>query len=182
MGFYSNSLILCLCVLRNAPFSVRLILDTYRSDQFTIVKSVGEHQPSLSPSPKFFVTQLNLSAAPIELCLDAKHWHPNVSGCSLDASHLMAPNCHQFVYEKDWCIFLLSIVMLAISMALAVRQYYTLHITWWRRFLAFLKATTCCHRASTRSDVTQSDMLTPDFGGIFNRQINKKGLKLTLRP
>jgi len=36
-------------------FSVRLILDTYRSDQFTIVKSVGEHQPSLSPLPKFFV-------------------------------------------------------------------------------------------------------------------------------
>jgi hypothetical protein len=35
-GFYCNSL-------------------TYRSDQFTIVKSVGEHQPSLSPSPKFFV-------------------------------------------------------------------------------------------------------------------------------
>ena len=28
--------------------SVRLILDTYRSDQFMIVKLVGEHQPSLS--------------------------------------------------------------------------------------------------------------------------------------
>jgi len=34
---------------------LRLILDTYRSDQFMIVKSVGEHQPSLSPSPKLFV-------------------------------------------------------------------------------------------------------------------------------
>ena len=26
----------------------------------------------------------------------------------------------------------------------------------------------------TRSDITQSDMLTPDFGGIFHRQINKR--------
>ena len=28
---------------------------THSSDQFTIVKSVGEHKPSLSPSPKIFV-------------------------------------------------------------------------------------------------------------------------------
>jgi len=42
-------------LLFSDSFSVRLILDTYRSDQFTIVKLVGEHQPSLSPSPKFFV-------------------------------------------------------------------------------------------------------------------------------
>jgi len=42
-------------LLFSDSFSVRLILDTYRSDQFTIVKSVGEHQPSLSPSLKFFI-------------------------------------------------------------------------------------------------------------------------------
>jgi len=42
-------------IMFSDSFSFRLILDTYRSDQFTIVKSVGEHQPSLSPSPKFFV-------------------------------------------------------------------------------------------------------------------------------
>ena len=53
------------------------------------------------------------------------------------------------------------------------------HIARWRWFVAFLKATKRCHPASTSSDITQSDMLTPDFGGIFHRQINKKGLELT---
>ena len=42
-------------LLFSDSFSVRLILDTYRSDQFTIVKLVGEHQSSLSPSRKFSV-------------------------------------------------------------------------------------------------------------------------------
>jgi hypothetical protein len=35
---------------------------------------------------------------------------------------------------------------------------------------------------STCSDITQSDMPTHDFGGIFHRQIDKKGLELTFRP
>ncbi len=42
-------------LLFSNSISIRLILDTYRSDQFTIVKLVGEHQPSLSPSPKNFI-------------------------------------------------------------------------------------------------------------------------------
>ena len=48
--------------------------------------------------------------------------------------------------------------------------------------MAFKEATKRRHRASTYSDITQSDMPTPDFGGIFHRQIDKKGLRLTLRP
>ncbi len=44
----------------------------------------------------------------------------------------------------------------------------TAHITQWRWFVAFLKATKHRHWASTHSDITQSDMLTPEFGGIFH--------------
>ena len=72
--------------------------------------------------------------------------------------------------------------LLAISMSAVVRQYYTAHINRWRWFVAFLKATKRRHLASTRSDITQSDMLTPDIGGIFRCQINIKGLKLTFWP
>ena len=73
--------------------------------------------------------------------------------------------------------------LLAISIAVVVRRYYTVHhIAQWRRFMAFLKATKCHHWASTCSNITQSDMPTPDFGGIFHRQIAKKGLELTFRP
>jgi hypothetical protein len=31
--------------------------------------------------------------------------------------------------------------LLAVSMAMAMRQYYTMRITQWRRFMAFIKAT-----------------------------------------
>ena len=43
--------------------------------------------------------------------------------------------------------------LMAISMAVAVRRYYTPHITQWRTFVAFLKATKHRHRASTHSDI-----------------------------
>jgi len=43
--------LLCICVF---VFGLKKS-QPYRSDQFTIVKLVGEHQPSLSPSPKIFV-------------------------------------------------------------------------------------------------------------------------------
>jgi len=42
--------------------------------------------------------------------------------------------------------------LLAISMAVAMWQYYTAHITQWRRFVAFTKATKRHHRVSTHSD------------------------------
>ena len=48
--------------------------------------------------------------------------------------------------------------------------------------MAFLKATKGRHRASTRSDITQLDMPTPDFGGSFHHQISIKGLELTFTP
>ncbi len=60
--------------------------------------------------------------------------------------------------------------------------YCTARITQWRWFVAVIKATKRRHRVSTCSDITQSDMPTHDFGGIFHRQIDKKGLELTFRP
>ena len=41
---------------------------------------------------------------------------------------------------------------MTILMAIALQRYYTMHITKWRRFLAFVKATKRRHQASTRSD------------------------------
>jgi hypothetical protein len=38
--------------------------------------------------------------------------------------------------------------LLAIPLAMAVRWYNTVHITLWRRFMAFLEATGCCHWVS----------------------------------
>ncbi len=50
-----------------------------------------------------------------------------------------------------------------------------------RRFMNFLKTTKHHHRASTCSNITQSDV--PNyFGGIFHRQIDNKGLELTFKP
>ncbi len=42
--------------------------------------------------------------------------------------------------------------LLAISMAVVMRQYDTAHIARWRRFVAFIKATKRHHRTSTHSD------------------------------
>jgi hypothetical protein len=47
--------------------------------------------------------------------------------------------------------------------------------------MAFIKATKRRHRTSTRSDITQSDMPTPDIGGIFHHKIDIKGLESTFR-
>jgi len=54
--------------------------------------------------------------------------------------------------------------LLAISVVIAMRRYYTVRITLWRRFVAFIKATKRRHRASSHSD-------------SINRR--EKGLKLT---
>ena len=50
--------------------------------------------------------------------------------------------------------------LLAVSISITMRQYYTARIARWRRYVAFIKATECHHQASTRSDITQPDMLT----------------------
>jgi hypothetical protein len=44
--------------------------------------------------------------------------------------------------------------LLAVSMVMAMWRYYNAHIAWWRRFMAFIKATKRPHRASTHSDIT----------------------------
>jgi len=65
--------------------------------------------------------------------------------------------------------------LLAISMAVSMRRYYTAHITRWRTFVAFIKATKRRHRASSRSDsinVTRQRRLF----WLFYRE---KGLELT---
>jgi hypothetical protein len=59
------------------------------------------------------------------------------------------------------------LTLLAVSMAIAMRRYYTVHIAQWRRFVAFIKATKRHHRAITRSDRHQSDMPTPISGVYF---------------
>ncbi len=51
--------------------------------------------------------------------------------------------------------------LLAILMVIAMQWYYTARIAWWRRFVAFIKATKHRHRASTRSDSIQSDTPMP---------------------
>ena len=57
--------------------------------------------------------------------------------------------------------------LITISMAIAVRRYYTPRIARWRRFLAFIKNTKRRHRACTRSDRHQSDMPNPISGVYF---------------
>ena len=57
------------------------------------------------------------------------------------------------------------------------RAHWPMKVVW-----GFPKSHKRRHPASTCSNITQSDMLTPDFGGIFHRQINKKGLELTFWP
>jgi len=66
--------------------------------------------------------------------------------------------------------------LLAISMALAMRRYYTARITRWRSFVSFIKATKRRHRASTHSDRHQSDMPTPISGVYFIVKLLKKSL------
>ena len=67
----------------------------------------------------------------------------------------------------------------AVLMAVTVRQYYTAHISRWRRFMAFIKATKRHHRASTCSDITQPDTPAP-----FNLDISswKRAPVDTLAP
>jgi hypothetical protein len=52
-------------------------------------------------------------------------------------------------------------IFLAVLMVIAMWQYYTAHIAQWRRSVAFIKAIKRHHRASTRSDIIQSDTPTP---------------------
>jgi len=51
--------------------------------------------------------------------------------------------------------------LLAVSVVIAMRRYYTARIDRWRRFVAFIKATEPRHRASSRSDIIKPDMPSP---------------------
>jgi len=66
--------------------------------------------------------------------------------------------------------------LLTISMAIAVRRYYTAHIARWWRFVAFIKATKRRHWASAHSNRHQSDMPTPILGAYFIVKLLKKSL------
>ena len=64
--------------------------------------------------------------------------------------------------------------LLAVSMAVEVRRYYTALIAQWRRFMAFIKATKRRHRVSTHSDRHQSDMPTHTLGIYFIVKLLKR--------
>jgi hypothetical protein len=52
---------------------------------------------------------------------------------------------------------------LAVSMAIAMRRYYTAHIARWRRLVAFIKATKRHHRTSTRSKILKGTLQCRKF-------------------
>ena len=57
--------------------------------------------------------------------------------------------------------------LLAVLMAIVMRRYYITRIFWWRRFVAFIKATKCRHWVSTCSDSIDWTCL-PLFQGYFS--------------
>ncbi len=57
--------------------------------------------------------------------------------------------------------------LLAVSMAIAMWQYYTARIARWRRFLAFIEATIRHHPVSTCSNSIKPDTLTLVCFGHF---------------
>ena len=70
------------------------------------------------------------------------------------------------------------LILLAVLMAIALRRYYTARIAQWRRFMAFMEATTHRHQASTRSDIIKGTCQLRLFW-TFHRE---KGLELTCWP
>ena len=53
--------------------------------------------------------------------------------------------------------------LLTITMAVAVRQYYTACIAQWGRSMAFIKATKRRHLVSTRSDIIKGTLQCREF-------------------
>jgi len=68
--------------------------------------------------------------------------------------------------------------LLAVSMAIAMRRYYTARIDRWRRFVAFIKAIKCHHRTSTCSNIIKGTRQLRLFW-TFHRE---KKLQLTCWP
>ena len=69
--------------------------------------------------------------------------------------------------------------LLTILMAIAVRRYYNALIAWWGRFVAFIKATKRCHRASTCSNSINQTCL-PLFQGHISSTNRWKRARVAL--
>jgi hypothetical protein len=63
---------------------------------------------------------------------------------------------------------------LAVLMAMAMRQYVTMHITQWRRFRALLDATKRRHRASIAADSSNRSRMCLFFMSFFIVNLYKK--------
>ena len=72
--------------------------------------------------------------------------------------------------------------LLAISMAVAVQRNNTVHITQWRRFMAFLKVTKRRHHACTHSDNINQTCLPPFCLIYLIVNSSKKGSSWNLFP
>jgi hypothetical protein len=64
--------------------------------------------------------------------------------------------------------------LLAFLMAKAMRRYHTARIARWWRFVAFIKATKCHHRASTCSDINNRTCLPLILGVYLIVKLMKK--------
>ena len=73
------------------------------------------------------------------------HWTPPLGNFALQ----IAPLAARAPINSTMMQHVLT--LLAVSMAIAMRRYYTTCIAQWRRFVAFIKATKCHHRTSTGS-------------------------------
>jgi hypothetical protein len=72
--------------------------------------------------------------------------------------------------------------LLAILMAMAVRQYNTVHIAWWRRSTALVKADGCCHQASIAANSWNQSRICQFVSEFFHCQLIEKGHGWMLRP
>ena len=100
------------------------------------------------------------------------HWTPPSGDYSLRIAPLAARATINLTMIQH------VLTLLAVSMAITMHRYYTTHIAWLRRFMAFIKATKRHHRTSTRSDIKKGTRQLRLFQ-TFHRE---KELLLTCWP
>ncbi len=98
------------------------------------------------------------------------HWTPPSGNYSLR----IAPSAARAAINSTMMHHALT--LLAVSMAIAMRRYYTAHIAQWQRSVACIKATKRHHQTSTRSDIIKKICKLWLFG-TFHRE---KELQLQL--
>jgi len=142
------------------------------------------------PLATYWRRQANVPPSQVILMVTRRRWSKasSITRCSMSRATLEATGCCQATTRSVSLASAMATInkmtvqnvpsLLAVLMAIATWQYYTERIAWWRRFMAFIKATKLSHRASTRSDITNRTrqrrlILT------FHR---KKGLQLTCWP